>query len=104
VKRYQVRIAPTALAHIEGQTRYIARDSAANAMQWNSRLLAAINQIGENPSHAVDESASKATKQEVRRTNFERTYLIYYVVNDDTQIVEILDVRHGARRSRFERQ
>ena len=67
-----------------------------------ARLRAAINQIGENPVHAIDESAKRATKKSVRRTNFEGTYLIYYIVDEQAHIVEILDVRHGARKSKFE--
>jgi plasmid stabilization system protein ParE len=104
LKPYQGQIAPAAAAHIQKQTQYIGRFSPANAMQWNARLRAALSQIGESPGHAIDESAKRATKKNVRTTNFEKTFLIYYIVDEQAHIVEILDVRHGARKSRFERE
>lgn len=79
------------------QVGYIASDSPGNAMAWYDRLVAAVEAIGEHPGFAVDERASEQLKAEVRRMVFERTYLVFFIVNEQRGVVEVIGFRHGMR-------
>jgi plasmid stabilization system protein ParE len=99
--RYTVNVNPQALEDIDSIILYIARDSIANALNWQARLLDAIDRIGEHPGHSIDEFASDMLQRTVRKTNFERTYLIYYTLNEAAGILEVIAVFHGAREPDF---
>ena len=98
MKRYRVIIAPIVQEQIRAQVLYIAQDSIDNALAWEDRLRCTITGIGDLPgSHVVDESASERFGQTVHKLVFEKTYLIHYVVLDDSSTVRIINFRHGAR-------
>ena len=74
---------------------YIAKDSFPNALAWEARITATLHALEDMHGHAIDEDASDRVHQQVRKTVFERTYLIHYRVTETT--VEIVNIRHGAR-------
>jgi len=96
VKRLRVIIPPEVRLQIRDQLLFISQDSIDNALAWEDRLLAAINEIGDMPGHAVDDDASRRVGQNVRKLVFEGTYLIHYRVRDAVA-VEIVNFRHGSR-------
>ena len=97
MKRLKVIIAPVVQRQIEAQVLYIAKDSIDNALAWEDRLRIAIENIGTVPGHAIDEVATLRLGYPIRKSVFERTYLIHYRVDDLKQVVEIVNFRHGTR-------
>lgn len=76
---------------------HIAEDSVENAIEWEVRLAKAIKKIGEMAGHAIDEEASERLGYSIRKSVFEKTYLIHYRINRKDRAVEILNFRHGMR-------
>ena len=97
MKRLPVIVPAEVKEQIRAQVRYIARDSVDNALAWEDRVRAALDGLGDAHGHAVDEDASRRVGQQLRRTVFERTYLIHYRINDKPAAVEVVGFRHGAR-------
>jgi plasmid stabilization system protein ParE len=98
VKRYRVTISPYILELIHSHTVYIARDSVANALAWEERLLDAIRAIADAPmASAIDQDGTERIGEEVRKIVFERTFLVHYRVNEQKRLVEVIGFRHGAR-------
>jgi plasmid stabilization system protein ParE len=83
---------------IIAQVMHIAEDSIDRALEWEDRLRFAIREIGLFPNQcAVDEEASRRYGDEVRKLVFERTYLIFYSVNEPARGIDVLHFRHGAQ-------
>jgi plasmid stabilization system protein ParE len=97
VKRLTVVIAPVVQDQITAQVLHIAAHSVDNALAWEERLRAAIERIGQVPGSAVDQDASDRLGVEVRKTVFERTYLIHFQVDGAAGVVRVVNFRHGAR-------
>jgi plasmid stabilization system protein ParE len=95
VKRLRVFISAAVYGQIEEIVNYIALDSVDNAVAWQERLLFALNALSEKHGHAIDEAASKRIGHRIRKTVFERTYLIHYLVGPAQ--VDVVNIRHGAR-------
>lgn len=99
MKAYEVIIPVQVLSEIMDQVVLIAFDSPINAYEWEQRLMSAIRQIGEHPGYAKDEHASSSMGLEVRKMVFERTYLVFFTVDEARQVIQLLHFRHGARAS-----
>lgn len=97
MKRLLVIISPTVYRQVDQIVCYIANDSIDRALAWEERLLAALNWLAEVHGHAIDEDASERLGQTIRKLVFERTYLIHYHVSEQSKVVVVLNVRHGAR-------
>ena len=98
MKRYRVNIPSTVEELIFQQVLYISSDSVQNALRWEQRLRKSIRGIGDIPhGYAIDPAASERSGIQVRKMVFERTYLVFYRVNDQAQVVELVSFRHGAR-------
>jgi plasmid stabilization system protein ParE len=98
VKKLRVIIPPIVQEQILAQVLYIARDSIDHALAWEDRLRTAINRIGMMPKgNAVDAAASARIGEEVRKMVFERTYLVFYRINEASRSVEVINFRHGAQ-------
>jgi plasmid stabilization system protein ParE len=98
VKKYLVRIPPVVQDQIRSQVLYIARNSIKNALVWEDRLRAAINNVATLPTrNAVDSAASHRVGQPVRKMVFEKTDLVFYRIREANREVDILNFRHGAR-------
>jgi plasmid stabilization system protein ParE len=97
---YKVEFTNEAWAAVEAQVRYIAVERMApeNAGRWLVRLLAAVKTLENLPKrHRVDQRQTAATGTEIRRLVFERTYLLFYTVDDVRRRVDIVSFRHGAK-------
>ena len=94
---FTVIISPAVQELMLDQSVYIARDSMINALAWERRLRAAIDTLGETHGHAVDEEASARSGRPVRKLVFERTYLIFYRVDEVKARIDVVNFRHGAR-------
>ncbi len=98
MKRYRISISPDVEESINSQFAYIALDSIDRALAWKRRLHMAIKDIANMPGKcAVDEAISDRLGQEIRKMTFERTYLVYYRINEPMRTIEIHHFRHGAQ-------
>ena len=97
MKQYSVIIPPDVKQQIREQVLYIAQDSIDRALAWEDRVRVSMLALGDFYGHAVDEDASERVQQTLRKTVFERTYLIHYRVDDAAGKVVVVGFRHGAR-------
>jgi plasmid stabilization system protein ParE len=98
MKKYRLILPIDVQDEIRGMVRYIGRDSPERAAQWKNRLLACIRSLTSLPlEFAVDRPSSDRMGYDVRKVAFERTYLVFYSVDQSTRTVNVLCVRHGAR-------
>jgi plasmid stabilization system protein ParE len=98
MKSYSVVIPPRVKAEIHEQILYIARDSIDNALAWEDRLEAAILSLRRLPgAHPIDPDVSGRAGYEIRKLVFEKTYLLFYRIDEAAAEVRILRFRHGAR-------
>lgn len=98
MKRFTVNTPPVVENLITEQVLYIAEDSIDNALAWEGRLRIAIKAIGDlAQGHAVDQEASDRIGFSVRKMVFERTYLVYYRIDEAAGVVRVINFRHGAR-------
>jgi len=100
---YRIIITPRASADLDEIHRTIARDSEPNANEFIAKLIKAIDRLDQFPQRYPVYSGKRKPSQAVRRMPVS-PYLIYYCVQDRNQAVEIITIRHGARRQprRFE--
>lgn len=94
---YRVDITSQVREQMLDQFAYIAGDSPATAMEWYDRLERAVMALGEYPGLAVDEDATIRMKRETRKLVFERTYLVFFQVNEKAAVIEVVGFRHGMR-------
>jgi toxin ParE1/3/4 len=84
---------PRAQRRLQEIHEYIAQDQPVNAARWMARVLDRGEQIGEQPrSGRIVPEYQRETIREV----FEGNYRIIYRIR--SQQVDVLTVRHGARR------
>ncbi|HEY2589843.1 MAG TPA: type II toxin-antitoxin system RelE/ParE family toxin [Tepidisphaeraceae bacterium] len=98
---YTVEFANEAWRAVEAQVRYIAVEKQApeNASRWLNRLLAAIETLEQIPRRfIVDPYQTQMHGIEVHRMVFERTYLVFYTVNDEQRCVNVVSFRHGRQK------
>ena len=97
--RYTTAWTEEAEASLQAQVHYIAVDqqSPRNAIRWLRRVRAAVASLEVMPTrHGVDDVQTAALGLPVHRLVFERTYLIFYVVDEAAQHVRVVIFRHGA--------
>ena len=97
---YRVEFADEAWQAIEAQVRYIAvaKQAPENASRWVNRLMAAIDALEQIPRRfIVDPDQTRMHGIEVHRMVFERTYLVFYTVDDKRRRVNVVSFRHGAQ-------
>lgn len=97
MKRYRVIYAPSVYEQIDEQVMFIARDSVDHALAWADRLGAAIDGLADVYGYAVDDDVSERLGYPVRKFVFERTYIVFCVVDEDARVVRVVSMRHGAR-------
>ena len=98
--RYTTSISEEASAAIDAQATYIAVDqrSPLNSARWLARVMAAVRALQVMPDRfGVDQEETLALGREVRRLVFERTYRLFYTIDEPQQHVAIVIFRHGAR-------
>ncbi len=99
--QYTTGFAEDAWAAVQAHATHIAVDqqSPVNSARWLARVLDAVRTLQFMPERfAVDQRQSADLGHEVRRLVFERTYLLFYAIDDVRQHVNVVVFRHGARR------
>lgn len=99
MKRFSVRVTLETQSQVQSAALYIAAESIDRALAWEARVTLAMASLAEARGFAVDEPASAKYSLEVRRYVFERTYLIFYTVDETSGRVDVIEFRHGARQS-----
>jgi plasmid stabilization system protein ParE len=98
VQRHTVIVTKMVKAQVVDQMLYISADSIDHAFAWESRILSAMDILGEFPFRfPIDSAAFDRFGQCIRKMIFEKIYLVFCVVNDANQTVHIVNLRHGAR-------
>ena len=98
---YRVHIQPSAEADLEDAYRWIAEDAPLAAARWYKGLVEAIQTLGSFPERcpvAPEDSAFPETIRQLLYGRRQHRYRILFTVQDDR--VEILHIRHGARKPR----
>jgi plasmid stabilization system protein ParE len=93
----QVRVTEMVNSQIVEQVLYVAADSISAALNWEDRLRASIDNLGNFYGHAVDQEASERVGGTVRKFVFEKTYLVHYEVDAEAGVVYVINLRHGSR-------
>jgi toxin ParE1/3/4 len=88
----EVRWLRTALANLDAEAEYVARDNATAALQLVERIYEAVEQLKQYPSLGRVGRVPGTRELVVPHT----PYLVPYRVRED--VIEILRVLHGARR------
>lgn len=98
---YRVLYSPHVLANIREHVRYLIKEqkvSPATIQRWYAPLFERIESLHKMPRlYAVDETATKRHGYEVHKLTYKK-YVVYYTVNDDKQVVELIAFMHGAKR------
>jgi plasmid stabilization system protein ParE len=96
-QRWRIVMSPESGGDLEAIYQRIARDSALNAQQMCKRILEAIEGLAILPFRAVYQRTSKKLNMPVRALPVP-PFVIYFRVVEAENIVNILTIRHGARR------
>lgn len=94
---YRVVISERATADIVAVHDYIAADSPQNAAAVARRILQAIDYLGTFPHRYPVYRGRRQPSVAVRRMP-EPPVLVYYKINEQERVVEVITVRHGKRR------
>lgn len=90
---YQVIFAPQAIERLEAIVRYIAQDNPRAAEKFGLRLIDHAGLLADFP-----ELGRPCHKRDNVRRLWCKPYWIYYRVQPDKRIVEVMEFWHSARR------
>lgn len=96
-ERYRIIILPEASADIEGIFHYIEQNSPQNAAAVARKLVGAIDSLALLP-HRCKVHVSHRTPERVVRSIPVSPFIIYYRIVERNDAVEVMTIRHGARR------
>jgi toxin ParE1/3/4 len=96
-ERYHVIITPQALADLEDLHQFISKDSEQNAAGFVAKLIDAIDGLQALPQRYRVYTGRRKTSDPLRRMPVS-PYLIYYRVREEQKAVDVITIRHGARR------
>jgi plasmid stabilization system protein ParE len=102
MKQYTVHFTDEAWDPIEAQVRYIAIEKQApeSASRWLARLLEEIDTLEQMPQrYGLDEYQTRTHGTDVHRMVFERTYLVFYTIDQERSRVDVISFTHGAQES-----
>ena len=95
---YRLRITPAAAVDLKLIFDYIHRDSPQNARQIIRRILAAVDSLEILPHrYPIIDDSLRLLGEELRSMPV-RPYMVRYRVDDVSQTVTVVGVRHGARK------
>ena len=94
--RYRVDYSPNATIELKEIYSYIAQDSAENAKGMVEKIQKAIDGLEDAPFRQVIIKRSKSGNK-IRSLPIP-PYMVFFRVKEEEFIVEILRIRHGARR------
>ncbi|MBA3962048.1 MAG: type II toxin-antitoxin system RelE/ParE family toxin [Chthoniobacterales bacterium] len=90
---YRIVFAPQAHARLEEIVRFIAQDNPRAAIRFGDYLIDRAESLAQFPELGTP----YRKRQNVRRLLC-KSYLIYYRLRSEQQLVEIMDFWHSARR------
>ena len=93
---FRVIITPRAADDLADIHEYISKDSEQNAAAMISRILDALELLGDMPHRTIVHPQSPKSKCPVRSIPV-RPYIVYFRVIDSERVVQVIHVRHGAR-------
>ena len=95
--RYRILISKKVTRDLQSIFDYISNDSEQNAALMVERILGAIEHLKIFPHHNVVEGQHPRLKHPVRSLPIQ-SYIVFFRVIEEHQIVRVLRVRHGAMR------
>lgn len=95
---YRVELSPSTVDDIRTIAEYIARDSIESANQWRQQLFALLDRLALMPGSCSLAPENEYCEIEVRQLIFGQ-YRVLFTVQENTSLVYVLTVRHGARRN-----
>ena len=90
---YKVIFAPAAIERLQEIVRYIARDNPSAAEKFGLRLVDQADLLADFP-----ELGRPYRKRDNVRRLYCKPYWIYYRVQHDKRVVEVMEFWHSARR------
>jgi plasmid stabilization system protein ParE len=97
MKRYRVEVEREATSDILNIFRYISEKSPANAAIVSERIWDEIKSLAVLPRRYEVHRSSRRPERVVRSMSLP-PFIIYYRIPDQQSVVQVLTVRHGARR------
>jgi len=94
---YRVDLSKRAIANLKAISEYIAKDSPEAASAFIARLNDAVNSLEHLP-HRHQLAQDLLPRRKNVRMFPVGSYLIYYNVRDREKVVNVITIRHGARR------
>jgi plasmid stabilization system protein ParE len=101
---YRIVILPEAGSDVSAIHDFITKDSPQNAIAVARRLIASIDSLRQSPQRCKIHVPSRIAERVVRAMS-DPPFIIYYRILESESVVEVLTIRHGARRQpqRFKR-
>jgi addiction module RelE/StbE family toxin len=96
-QNYKINILPVASSDLLEIFEFIERDSPKNAASLIQRLFNAIDSLEQLPHRCKLHRSTKNAGPTIRSMTVS-PYIIYYRILESENILEILTVRHGARK------
>ena len=94
---YRIKLSERAYADIDSIVAYIGAHAPQHAPRWRSRLFEKIVAIDLTPRVCARAPEDHFTPFELRQALFGR-YRILFTIEDSANVVQVLTVRHSARR------
>ena len=92
MKNFKIEYSARAKKDLRDLAYYIALDNKERALSFRKEIEQEIANLSGFPYLGKETDKGK-------RSIVKKPYIIYYVVNEETKTVEILHIRHGARKS-----
>ncbi|MEP7309359.1 MAG: type II toxin-antitoxin system RelE/ParE family toxin [Acidobacteriota bacterium] len=93
---YRVDVLPRARRDVRAIYDYIGAHDAAQAQEWFNGLEVLIASLDEHPDRGAAVSENQSLRQ-LLYGNKPHLYRIIYAIDEASQVVSVLHVRHGAQ-------
>jgi len=102
---YRIILLPEVISDLSGIYDFVESDSPQNAVAVIRKLMESIDSLDQFPQRCKIHLSSKVADRVVRSMS-EPPFIIYYRVIDQDRVVEVMTIRHGARKQpkRFKRR
>ena len=94
---YHVILTNRALTDLQALARHIRRDSPQSAALVATRIVEAIDSLRSMPSRFPRFTGSRKRGSVVRRMVV-RPFVVYYRIDERTELVQVITISHGAQR------
>jgi plasmid stabilization system protein ParE len=97
VERYRVEVMAEAATDLTRIFDYIEKDSPQNAASVLTSIFDAVDSLDHFP-HRCKIHLSRRDPTRIIRSMVVAPFIIYYRIREKEKVVEVLTIRHGARR------